>query len=75
MKAISLCYNYSIFDFLLKFWNVRQEWGKIQKLEYFKSQENVSVEIKSIFRIFEGFYAGEIKKLAGTSLEWSYEIF
>ena len=75
MKAISLYYNYSIFDFLLKFWNVRQEWGKIQKLEYFKSQESVSVEIKSIFRIFEGFYVGEIKKLADTSLEWSYEIF
>ena len=49
MQAISWCYNYSIFDFLQKFWNVEQEWGKLQKFEYFKSQKNVSVEIKSIF--------------------------
>ena len=33
MQSISWCYAYSILDFRLKFWNVGQEWGKLQKLE------------------------------------------
>ena len=51
MQGISWCYNYSIFEFLLKFWNVGQEWGELQKFEYFKSQ-TVSIEIKSVVHNF-----------------------
>ena len=33
------------------------------------------LKLKAFFIIFEGFYVGEIKKLADTSLEKSYDIF
>ena len=41
MQAIS-CYNYSIFDFFQKAWNVGQEGGKLQGLEYFKRKNAIS---------------------------------
>ena len=62
MQAISWFYNYSIFDFLLKFWNDGQEWGKLQKLKYFKSQKSVLVEIKSFMLM-----KYKRHKLAGTN--------
>ena len=40
-----------------------------------RAKRAFQLRLKTFFTIFEGFYVGEMQKLAGTSLDRSYEIF
>ena len=51
-QPFSLYHNYFIFDFLLKYWNVGQERGKLQNLDLLMTKKSILNEIKSIAHVF-----------------------